>query len=239
VPASPRRTRPAASAPAKAASGKAAPRKAAPRKAGPTDADQADEVRITDPRAIRALAHPARLAIIDAVYGGDQVTATQAAALTGLSASATSYHLRALERWGIVRRAPAAPDGRERPWEAAGRQLMVVTTGSRAAEIADATVLATLLDRDRETLVAYIEGQADEPPEWREAPTASTSSVWLTPEELQELVQGWRTATEQFRGRARSGQRPATARRVRLTLLATPLPRTGQATDGSSAGTDR
>jgi DNA-binding transcriptional ArsR family regulator len=206
------------------------------RRTPPPDADEPDVVRIDDPRAIRALAHPARLSIIDALYGGDQLTATQASALTGLSASATSYHLRALEKWGIVRRAAAAPDGRERPWEAAGRQLMVVTSGSRAAEIADATVLATLLDRDRDLLAAYIEGQADEPPEWREAPTASTSSVWLTPDELRDLVQGWRTATEQFRGRARAGQRPPNARRVRLTLLATPLPRSGQATDGSSDG---
>ena len=62
-------------------------------------------VVITDPRAIRALAHPARQRIIDELYSGRVLTATECAELAGLTPSATSYHLRALERWGIVERA--------------------------------------------------------------------------------------------------------------------------------------
>ena len=34
-----------------------------------------------------------------------------------------SYHLRALERWGIVVRDDSSGDGRERPWKAAARTL--------------------------------------------------------------------------------------------------------------------
>lgn len=50
-----------------------------------------DELRITDPRAL-------------------------AASLVELTPSATSHHLRALERWGVVER-DSSSDGRERPWD--------------------------------------------------------------------------------------------------------------------------
>ena len=52
---------------------------------------------LTDPRAIKALAHPARLAVIDELFAGRQLTATECAEIAGLSPSAMSYHLRALE----------------------------------------------------------------------------------------------------------------------------------------------
>ena len=62
-------------------------------------------VRLRDARAIRALAHPARLAVMDALTGRATITATEAAEVAGLSPSAMSYHLRALAKWGIVREA--------------------------------------------------------------------------------------------------------------------------------------
>ena len=76
--------------------------------------------RFQNPRSIRALAHPARLAIIDALAAGEELTATQCAELTGLSPSATAYHLKLLERYGFAETAPqrdqTAASGRgERP----------------------------------------------------------------------------------------------------------------------------
>ena len=64
-------------------------------------------VVLRDPRAIKALAHPARLAVIDEFFAGRRLTATECAEIAGLSASAMSYHLRALEKWGIIRRSEA------------------------------------------------------------------------------------------------------------------------------------
>src|ERR1700748_3895094 len=80
-----------------------------------------DAVHLQDPREIRALAHPARMAIIDALASGDELTATECAALTGLSPSATAYHLKLLERYGFAEPAPARSDGRERPGRATDR----------------------------------------------------------------------------------------------------------------------
>ena len=79
--------------------------------------DDPELLELTDPRAFRAVAHPARTVVIDELYGGAQCTASELATRTGLSPSAMSYHLRALEKWGIVERAEPAADGRERPWK--------------------------------------------------------------------------------------------------------------------------
>ena len=78
-------------------------------------------LHVENPRNIRALAHPARLAIINALATGDELTATQCAELTGLSPSATAYHLKLLERYDLAEPAPARSDGRERPWRATDR----------------------------------------------------------------------------------------------------------------------
>ncbi|MEP7192844.1 MAG: helix-turn-helix domain-containing protein [Actinomycetota bacterium] len=103
---------------------------------------------LTDPRAIRAIAHEARQQVIDELYGGAVLTATEAAQLCGLSPSAMSYHLRALEKWGIVVRDDTSGDGRERPWRAGARYLRLGrgegASGTSMRQAANA-VISTLL----------------------------------------------------------------------------------------------
>lgn len=78
---------------------------------------------LTDPRAIRAIAHQARQQVIDELYSGSVLTATEASQICGLSPSAMSYHLHALEKWGIVIRDEPSSDRRERPWRAGAQSL--------------------------------------------------------------------------------------------------------------------
>jgi AcrR family transcriptional regulator/DNA-binding transcriptional ArsR family regulator len=77
----------------------------------------------TDPRTARALAHPARVAILNRLIAHGPATATDCAEVAGLSPSACSYHLRTLARYGFVQLASPGHDGRERVWqvEAPGR----------------------------------------------------------------------------------------------------------------------
>src|SRR5580658_8301752 len=89
--------------------------------------------RFQNPRSIRALVHPARMAIIDALATGDELTATQCAELTGLSPSATAYHLKFLERYGVAEPAPPRPDRRERPWRTTGHRAQFYLDGSTPA----------------------------------------------------------------------------------------------------------
>src|SRR6516225_6947380 len=131
---------------------------------GPADRDR---VVLSDPRAIRALAHPARLAIIEALTAGDELTATELAAVTGLSPSATSYHLKALAKWGIVEAGEARADGRDRPWKATGRSVQV--SSEVPGSTAEVALLGTFLDQIRAVATEFLERQADEPPEWQDA----------------------------------------------------------------------
>jgi DNA-binding transcriptional ArsR family regulator len=189
-------------------------------------ADARDEktVRISDVRGIRALAHPARLAIIDALYlGRSELTATECAELTGLSPSAMSYHLRALERWGIVERAERAEDGRERPWRAAGTRLSVHSDDPRATGPAASALVDLALDRDRAAVRSFLARESDEPPEWRDALELNIGEPWLTAEELRELSREFRDALERFKERRLRENRPAGSRQVRVSVVVAPL----------------
>src|ERR671930_390886 len=93
------------------------------------------QIHLRDPGALRALAHPARMVVVDELYQGNERTASELAALTDLSPSAMSYHLRALERWGVVERGEARADARERPWRASGRSLSFVSDADSAAAV--------------------------------------------------------------------------------------------------------
>jgi DNA-binding transcriptional ArsR family regulator len=144
--------------------------------------------RFENPRSIRALAHPARLAIINALATGEELTATQCAQLTGLSPSATAYHLKLLERYGFAETAPPRPDRRERPWRASGRPPVVdVDTSTPAGASAAAAVAAAYMDTTRAIAVEFTEASAAEPQEWQDA-VLKNADLWLTAEEFRRVA---------------------------------------------------
>jgi DNA-binding transcriptional ArsR family regulator len=83
---------------------------------------------ISDPRAVRAMANPLRMVAVDELYRRQgPATATELAELVGLSPSAMSYHLRAVESTGLIRRGESS-DGRERPWMPAAPSYSLVAS---------------------------------------------------------------------------------------------------------------
>src|SRR6266480_6150204 len=74
-------------------------------------------IELTDPRALRAVAHPTRLALIGLLRRRGPLTATRAGELIGESAASCSFHLRQLAKYGLVEEAGGGR-GRERPWQA-------------------------------------------------------------------------------------------------------------------------
>jgi DNA-binding transcriptional ArsR family regulator len=180
-----------------------------------------DRVVLTDPRAIRALAHPARLAIIESLGPGEELTATELAAVTRLSPSATSYHLKALAKWGIVEAGQARSDGRDRPWKATGRTVEVSSQVPGSTVVAEAAILGTFLDRNRAIAIEFLEHQASEPPEWREVAEIASHDYWLTTDELAEAQRAIRAVLAPYEQRGRD-ERPAGSRRVRVARLIVP-----------------
>lgn len=146
-------------------------------------------MEITDPKAIRALAHAARLEVISELYS-TQVsrTATELAAQTGLTPSAMSYHLRALQKWGIVAPAPTTGDARERRWQAAGTDFAINSGGGAASPVLDLE-----LDAFRRRAAAYARTRDEQRKAGgpTEAPTAvvlASDLLYLTRDQQAELT---------------------------------------------------
>lgn len=146
------------------------------------------EVRLQDPGALRALAHPARLLVVDELYQGSERTASELAKITSLTPSAMSYHLRALERWGIVERGDAREDGRERPWRAAGRSLIWDSEVSAVAAASQDVIAAGVLEQLRDAFRRWTVVEPAESEIWRSVASLKRSFMWLTDEEAQALL---------------------------------------------------
>lgn len=150
------------------------------------------KVEITDPKAIRALAHAARLEVISELFS-TQVsrTATELAAQTGLTPSAMSYHLRALQKWGIVEPAATAGDARERRWKAAGTDFAINSGGGVASP--EFAVLDLELDAFRRRVNAYAKAKDQrlkdgDSSEASSVVMLSTALLYLTPSQRSELT---------------------------------------------------
>lgn len=145
------------------------------------------EVQLRDPGALRALAHPARLTVVDELYQGVERTASELAELTQLTPSAMSYHLRALERWGIVERAEGRGDARERPWRATGRSLSWRSDRSDSETAAKDVIAGGYLQQLRDEFRRWWLVEEREAEEWRGVTRMSRSFLWLTAAEAREL----------------------------------------------------
>ena len=143
-------------------------------------------VLLTDARAIRAIAHEARQQVINILYSEQRpLTATQLASRTSLSPSAMSYHLRALENWGVVVRDDAADgDGRNRPWRAAGT-VLEIKAGHGVGDAAAADALFESMLDDQRHRIHHLRNL---PKAEQEGYTSmGVSTYWLTAEEITEL----------------------------------------------------
>ncbi len=147
-------------------------------------------LRITDPRALRALAHPLRLALLDHLMSFGDQTAAQCAAAVGSTTSNCSYHLRALARVGLVERSRSA-DRREHPWRATSTGLEFGPpdpAGGSASAAAARAVDDLALARDEELTRRAREHHHHLPAPWQRAEAYHNYALKLTPSELGELV---------------------------------------------------
>ncbi len=165
------------------------------------------ELRITDPRALRALAHPARQRVITELFSGEVLTATEAARLCDLTPSAMSYHLRALEKWGIVERDESS-DGRERPWRATAESLTITPEAHRAA---GATTSRTSVHAWFGDLDADLDRLARAVGDGKSHGMTSRGRLWLTDAEEHELRDRLHAVMQGYRGRS-SREHPDGAR---------------------------
>jgi len=169
---------------------------------------------------MRALAHPARIAILQHLALDGPATATECAETAGLSPSATSYHLRTLARYGFVEEDLAcAADGRHRPWRA---RMIAFSLGDEPNQHAPARAAGRLLmesvhARFEELRAQYLDTEPDYPLEWREAAGSDQEVLHVTADELAALRAQVRDLANRYR-RLDPVDRPPGARRVHVTL---------------------
>jgi DNA-binding transcriptional ArsR family regulator len=147
-----------------------------------------DTQKVTDPAALKALAHPLRMRILGRLRREGPATASGLAEHLGESSGATSYHLRQLERWGFVVDAAELGTGRDRWWRASAQM-----TSWDAEEMGDAGRAASdwIVRRQTHTAVAhvdaYLESQETLSASWRSSADVSDYALEMSPAQLRAM----------------------------------------------------
>ena len=200
-----------------------------------------DVRRVTDSRTLRALTHPVRIALLEALLLEGAMTATKVGERIGESPTTCSFHLRQLAKYGFVEEAGGGK-GRSRPWQ-------LTTIGMRTAtahddpdtEIAAAALVRMLRERQFGRYRAWLETNRTFPRKWRDAATSSESIIYLTAGELEELNQELMALLlPRFRERLTDpSRRPPGALPVEFLLFDYPIsPPPGDAPPDEGAGDD-
>jgi predicted ArsR family transcriptional regulator len=187
---------------------------------------------IADPHALRALAHPKRLALLNLLTLEREVTASEAGRVLGESPASCSFHLHQLAKHGFVEEAGPGR-GRRRPWRrtSSGHRWGDSNAEPEAADAAR-ELSRVVQERHSDETLAWVERAGSEPREWRDAAVSVDNTAYLTPTELQELRDTLLEVTylqlvERYGDRLNDpNRRPSGARPVRVFGVAFPLPPT-------------
>jgi DNA-binding transcriptional ArsR family regulator len=156
---------------------------------GTVVAKNVSELRdLRDPKTIRALAHPIRLQLLEALGLEGPLTATQAAELIGETPTTCSFHLRQLQKYGFVEDTRQRGT-RERPWRLTRIGTHIPDwTGEPDLDLAASELTKFFLERCLERVRAWWAERHTYAPAWRDATGMSESTFFVTPEELTQLM---------------------------------------------------
>jgi predicted ArsR family transcriptional regulator len=156
---------------------------------------------VSDPRVLRAIAHPVRIRILDELSASGPFRAADIAGRLDVPANQASFHLRQLAKYGLVVEAPEeARDGRDRVWRATSEaglrvdleQLGQVEGGQAAVAVFrkqwtgtahDAVDRAQHATRQKDAMVMVSDS----------ALRLTKAEAKKFAEELNDLVEKWRT----------------------------------------------
>jgi DNA-binding transcriptional ArsR family regulator len=145
------------------------------------------ERTLQDPRALRALAHPVRLGIMEQLAVTPSLTATELADRLRETPSNCSWHLRKLAEHGFVEEAGGAT-GRRRPWRAVAAGMRW-GEGDESPELhrAGEALSSLVIDREVARLATSRARRRRDTRPWQEASTWTQSMLWLTSDELRDI----------------------------------------------------
>lgn len=153
--------------------------------------DSQPAAHLTDPRAMRALAHPTRLRLLGELRLRGPQSVGMLSELVDEAVGSVSYHLGKLAAHGLVVEAPEfARSRRERWWKAAHpstdwEPLEMLDDPERKA--ASDLLRRVILRCYTEALESYLDFEATLAPEWIRGAASGDCQLHLTSDELAEL----------------------------------------------------
>jgi predicted transcriptional regulator len=182
------------------------------------------QLQVNDPAVMRALAHPLRWQLLEALTHAGTLTATQASEILGETPANCAFHLRTLARYGMVEEAGGGK-GRERPWRRAtsGFTMELTADDPRTAAAAGALNdfwVNSTMDRARSAMLNV----PSWPAEWKKALVSSQSLRYVTLAEAEELTAELMAVLDRFGERNDDpASRPPDALPVEYLILGYPL----------------
>ncbi len=176
---------------------------------------------------MRALAHPVRIALLEAIGREGELTASRAAEMLDESPGNMSWHLQTLARYGYIEETGGGK-GRSRPWRiAAVSNRFRVSAEDPDANAAGEALESTFADQAYARLRTWHASRAAYSPAWRDAAFTADSIGYLTAEEMSALGDEVSALFQRYRDRVLDKQlRPADAEPVKLVAFGHPIPPT-------------
>ncbi|MDG4840267.1 helix-turn-helix domain-containing protein [Micromonospora sp. WMMD967] len=151
---------------------------------------------VTDVEGLRALAHPARLRILDLLRVHDRLTASECAAQLKLSPKSCSYHLHVLAKQGLVEQGPPlAEDTRQRPWQRRFDEVLMPLPGKNGGADSDnarTDAIRAAARHDLGLFLSFLASPQAGSDDWASSTTVHTRTALMTPAELR----AWGEAVE-------------------------------------------
>lgn len=164
-----------------------------------------DHVKITDPERMKALAHPARMAVFDFLAkrraeGFDGATATEIAEVAGMTPSAMSYHLRTLAKAGFIEEAPSRGDARERVWRLLLHSFSIQAEDDapESHQVIEKTMGEAFQAQQERNFARWIEQRPHVSTELRRSSMTQQGHVRLTLEEAAEFTRRFMELEQEY-----------------------------------------
>lgn len=157
---------------------------------------RSEPLRKLDATALRALAHPLRVDLLERLRRLGPATATQLASEFSETSGATSYHLRQLARHGFVEEDAERGTKRERWWRPVAGRLSIDGFQFRQTQVrqdpatrhAARFLTREIIERRSMRLAQWLERADEWPDEWKQAsPGNDDYQLDLTREQLEAL----------------------------------------------------
>jgi hypothetical protein len=177
-----------------------------------------------DPAVMKALAHPTRIALIEALHVHTALTATEASAVIGETPTNCAFHLRTLARYRIVEAATTGP-GRRRAWRLTSTSLSFSDVqpspeGEHAAQLLAGVLSEHWLNRVR----ARQQARNRQPKEWQDVLGGTRAVVVGTPEEIRGTIEEIRGMLARHNDRLHHpSDRPTGAQPIEFILFVHPF----------------